>query len=363
MERKLKEKISGISIVPKASLLEALRLMDELERKLLLVIDGAAYRGVISVGDVQRALIGGKGLECLIEDVLRPNARVVKECAEKSAIKSQMLELRTEFMPIVNDVGGLVDVIFWDEVISSEVLGFKQFDAPVVVMAGGKGTRLKPFSNILPKPLFPIGEHTILEEIIGRFQRHGCKEFWLSVNYKADFIRNYVDQIEPKLLGVHYFQEDQPLGTAGSLHLIRDQIKETFFVSNCDIIIDADYGEILQYHSDEKNEITLVAALKEVSIPYGTVEAGEGGQLLNFKEKPNLNFMINTGLYVLEPSLLNEIPENEFFHITQLIDQVRERGGKVGVFPVSEKSWCDIGEWQEYNRTIGILGSAQSETL
>ena len=142
------------------------------------------------------------------------------------------------------------------------------------------------------------------------------------------------------------------MGTAGSLFLLKDRIKETFFVNNCDILIDQDYSEILDYHYENKNEITLVAALKNITIPYGTLETGINGSLIELKEKPDLTFKINSGMYILEPHLLNEIPENKVFHITQLIDQVKKRNGKVGVYPVSEKSWKDIGDWNEYLKLI-----------
>ena len=157
---------------------------------------------------------------------------------------------------------------------------------------------------------------------------------------------------------IQYFKEEKPLGTAGSLNLIKSQISGTFFVSNCDIVIDADYSEFLDYHREQGNEITMVVSLKHIKIPYGTVETGEGGQVTNLTEKPELTYMINAGLYLLEPHLLEEIPVGEFYHITELIDAVRARGGRVGAFPISEKSWCDIGEWAEYKRTLGVLGLA-----
>jgi NDP-sugar pyrophosphorylase family protein len=155
---------------------------------------------------------------------------------------------------------------------------------------------------------------------------------------------------------MNYFTENEPLGTAGSLFLLREKLKETFFVTNCDILIKQDYAEILEYHYQHKNELTLVAAIKHYSIPYGTVKTGEGGSLKSFREKPDVQFLVNAGMYILEPHLLKEIPENTFFHITDLIDKIKRRGGNVGVFPVSEGAWMDIGEWKEYNKTVAKLG-------
>ena len=221
-------------------------------------------------------------------------------------------------------------------------------------MAGGKGTRLKPLTNIIPKPLLPIGEKTILETIMDKFMDIGCSAFYLSVNYKADSIRHYFDTLERNNYTISYFKEDKPLGTIGSLFLLKRIINQTFFISNCDIIIEEDYSEIYKYHKANSNEITIVAALKHYPIPYGTIETGENGKLITLTEKPELTFKINSGMYILEPHLLLEIPNNSFYHITDLIEKVKKRKGQIGVFPVSEKSWKDIGNWSEYKEMINL---------
>jgi NDP-sugar pyrophosphorylase family protein len=221
-------------------------------------------------------------------------------------------------------------------------------------MAGGKGTRLKPITNIIPKPLVPIGEKPIMEVIIDQFCEIGVNSFYISVNYKAEMIQNYFSNIENKSYSLTYFEEPQPLGTAGSLYLLKDKINTSFFVTNCDIIIDHQLEEIYKFHKQNEFELTVVGALKSFSIPYGTISYQSGGILTGLEEKPEMTFVVNTGMYVLEPHLLNEIPENTFFHITHLIDNIIARGGKVGVFPVSEGTWMDIGEWKEYDRTQTI---------
>jgi NDP-sugar pyrophosphorylase family protein len=223
---------------------------------------------------------------------------------------------------------------------------------PVVIMAGGLGTRLKPLTNILPKPLLPYGNSTILESIIQRFAKYGCRDFFLSVNYKADLIQYYFDSLEVKNYNLTLFGEPIPLGTAGSLSLLKDTLTSTFIVSNCDSIIDEDYSEIIKCHKSQNNELTIVASLKQFTIPYGTLESGDNGELISLQEKPELTFLINSGLYVLEPHLLDEIPENTFFHMTHLIEKVKTGGGKVGVFPISEKSWTDIGGWHLYSKFL-----------
>lgn len=339
-------------ITKKHSLLSTLKIMDENKRKLLIVEDDGKYHNLISIGDIQRAIISGVSLDTPIEKVKIDKKEVAGLSDSLDKIKERMRIMRSEFMPVIDNEGFLVKIYYWEDFFSDKSrLNEVKIDLPVVIMAGGKGTRLKPISNIIPKALIPIGEKTILETIMDRFENAGCKQFYLSVNYKADMIKHYFNVIDHKY-DIFYFNEEKPLGTAGSLFLLKDKFHSTFFVSNCDILIDQDFGELLKYHRDNNNEITLVAALKHYKIPYGTIISGENGLLESMDEKPELTFKINSGLYILEHHLLNEIPKDTFFHITELIANVKARNGRIGVFPVSEKSWIDIGEWPEYIKTV-----------
>lgn len=346
------KRISGLTIATTSDLLAALKTMDAMDSKLLVVNLNDRYHSLLSIGDIQRAIIANCSLQTLVTEILRSNIRVARVSDPPGTVRKMMLEFRTEFMPVLCEDGKLEDVVFWEELFSEESLSENKIDIPVVVMAGGKGTRLKPFSNVFPKPLFPLGDKTILETIIEKFHSAGCTRFLLSLNYKADLIRSYLEQSSGLPEGIEIFQETTPMGTAGSLRLIKGMIAETFFVSNCDIIVDTDYSEFVRFHREQKNELSLVAAFKHTQIPYGTVESGSGGQLLSIQEKPEISHLINAGLYLLEPQLLELIPPSRPYQITELIEAVRSRNGRVGVFPVSEKSWCDIGQWSEYRRTL-----------
>ena len=165
-------------------------------------------------------------------------------------------------------------------------------------------------------------------------------------------IKHYFDTLRNPYYNIRYFKEPTPLGTAGSLHLLCDKLNQTFFVSNCDIIIDAEYDKIFDYHRGNNNELTIVSALRHYPIPYGTIKTGTDGRLISIKEKPELTFQINSGLYILEPSLLSEIPATEIFHMTDLINRILKRNGRIGVFPVSEGSWKDIGNWNDYKHFL-----------
>ncbi len=345
----ISDKINNIIINRNTTIIEAVKRMDATSRKLLLVVEGNSFVGVISIGDIQRAIIKGIDLNNPISNIIREKFTVASIHDDKKAIAHNMKERKNEIMPILDEQNKLVDVIFWEDLFNEKNIEKRHdFNLPVVIMAGGQGTRLRPLTNILPKPLIPIGEQTMMEDIMDRFVDYGCHDFYVSLNYKADTIKRYFDALDNPNYKMHYFQEEKPSGTAGSLHLLKNKIYSTFFVSNCDIIVDEDYSAILDYHRQNKNEITVVAALKNYAIPYGTLETGTKGQLLQLQEKPNITFKINTGMYILEPHLISEIPEDEFYHITFLMDKLIKEDRKVGVFPINEGSWTDIGSWDEY---------------
>ncbi len=349
----MKTRIQAISIKISDSILTAFKHMDAGGKKLLLVFENNLFKGILSIGDIQRAIIKQVDLSQSAGTVLRKDYKYATSYQSRDDIKAIMLQYRMECMPVLNEKKELVDVIFWEDIIDeSFVLCQTPFDLPVVIMAGGKGTRLKPLTNVLPKPLIPVGEKTIIEDIMDKFVDCGSHRFFLSLNYKADFIQSYLEQQNNADYRLEFFKEDKPLGTAGSLTLLKDKIHETFFVSNCDILIKEDYSQILDYHRENKNELTLVTALKSFSIPYGIVETATDGLLVDIKVKPEVNFQINTGMYVLEPHLLQEIPQQSYFNITDVMQAIIQRGGRVGCFPISEKAWTDIGDWKEYAKFI-----------
>lgn len=343
-----------------ASLQSAIEKMDQIGRKLLIVFKNKKYLGLLSIGDIQRALIKEFDLTTSVEKAMRPQQKVSDETATVDDIKKRIFELRAEFMPVVSVSGELTTVYFWEEFFSkSPRLKSHSLNCPVVIMAGGKGSRLKPITNVIPKPLVPLGKRPIVEEIIDRFYTLGVTRFHLSVNYKAEMIKQYFESIEDRGYEVSYFQEPKPLGTAGSLSLIKDQLNEAFFVSNCDILVEEDYSEVKKHHDDSKNDLTIVAVMKNYDIPYGTLNVTDNCELIDMKEKPRMSFLINSGMYIVEPHLLKLVPDDRIYHITELIAEAKSRGHRIGVFPVSERSWIDIGQWSEYLKTVGVYDSSQ----
>ncbi len=350
------EKIKERVISPSSSILDAMKQMDRIKMKILFVYDSEQkFKAILTLGDIQRAIIRGIILTDRVEAILDCN-KIYAGCNESDAsIRQKMRSIRAELMPIIDDNHNLVDVLFWEEVFGEDKVPERDLiDLPVVIMAGGKGTRLKPLTNVIPKPLVPVGDKTILEVIMDQFESIGCHKFYMSVNYKSDMMRFYLEQL-PHQYDIEFFEEDKPLGTIGSVSLLKGKIKTPFFVSNCDSINDQDYRDVYDYHQNNHNDITIVTMVKSFKIPYGVIETGDDGLMIGLKEKPEQTYMVNTGVYILNPELIEEIPEGEFFHITHLMEKVKSHGGRVGCFPVSEGAWHDMGEWPEYLKMINVL--------
>ena len=349
------DRINQRKIRPNASILEAMKKMDTIGVKTLLVFDADKFIGLLTIGDIQRAIIKGTNLSSSILTILDKNKIYASIFDSQEVIQNNMKTLRAECMPVLDQNNELVDVLFWKDIFLNDDSNQREkIDLPVVIMAGGKGTRLKPLTNVIPKPLIPVGEKTILEEIMNQFEAIGCTKFHMSVNYKYDMIEYYLSQLEHKY-DISFFQEEKPLGTIGSVSLLKGKITTPFFVSNCDILINQDYRDVYEYHISNKNDITIITAVKNYTIPYGVIETGSDGIMTGLSEKPEFNYKINTGVYILNPNLIDLIPEGEFFHITHLMEKVRANGGKVGCFPVSEGAWRDMGEWPEYLKMINVL--------
>ncbi len=349
------KKIQNKIISSNDTILHALKMMDGHRTKLVFVIDGDKFEGILTIGDIQRAIIRQVGLSDSVSLILTKDKIYASVNDSLDHIKGVMFKELIDCMPVLNDKGEIVDVLFWHDVFSESVAENRpKISLPVVIMAGGKGTRLKPLTNVIPKPLVPIGEKTILEVIMDQFESIGCRKFYMSVNYKADMMKYYLGQLEHKY-DIEFFMEDKPLGTIGSVSLLKGKITTPFFVSNCDSINEQDYRDVYDYHVNNHNDLTIVTMVKSINIPYGVIDTGEDGLMKSISEKPELTYQVNTGVYILNPSCIEEIPEGEFFHITHLMEKIRNRGGRVGCFPVSDHSWTDIGEWSEYISLINKL--------
>lgn len=344
------EQLTPFLISPDSTVVEAMQKIDSNARGILFVVkQNRKLVGVLTDGDIRRWLIKTGELYGLVERVMNHNPRVVCR-KEAAAAKEYMAQQSITALPVVNAKGCISDIIFREtaeEGAPKRRCGLEE--VPVVIMAGGKGTRLYPYTKILPKPLIPIGDIPIMERIINNFAEYGATQFYATVNYRKSMIKSYFSELEADY-SLCYVEEDKPLGTAGSLQLIQDTFDGPFVVTNCDILIHADYGDIYRHHRESGNELTIVTALKNIVVPYGVVHSSENGAVQSMEEKPRLSYFVNTGMYVLNPELIQEIPEDTFFHMTDLSDLLLKQNRKVGMYPISEDSFLDMGEFEEMRR-------------
>lgn len=337
-------------------IIEALKLLDETADKVLFIVDNSTkLLGALTDGDIRRYILKGNNIEDTIAAVYnRTPIYLLENEFTNEQLKKYFLKYKVEVIPILNKEHKLVNIVTWDKVFSEKnktKLKKRRINVPVVIMAGGKGTRLDPFTKILPKPLIPIGDKPIIEVIMDKFHAFGMTDFYVTLNHKSKMIKAYFEEFKTKYK-ITYIDEEKPLGTAGGLKYLPPEVSGVIFVTNSDIIIEGDYGKILKFHKENKNEITVVASIKNYNIPYGVCEIENGGILQKIKEKPNLSFLVNTGMYVLNSDVLSTIPEGEYYHITQLIDDLKCDGRRIGVYPISENAWMDVGEWSKYKETL-----------
>ncbi len=346
--------MKNITVQSNITIRQSMKKLSQSGEKCLVIIDdNKMLLGTLSDGDLRKAILNGSEMSDSIQQIYQTNPTVLIDGKYQVAdIKKIFTQQRFDLIPVVNNQGELVDIFLWDEILNNGEKDKKaKINVPVVIMAGGKGTRMEPFTKVLPKPLVPIHEKPIIEHIIERFTEIGCSNFHLTVNYKGKILKAYFEELQPEY-DLAFVDEKEPLGTAGSLQYLKDKFDKPFFVTNCDIIIKADYTSLYEFHQKNNYDITLVASAKEYIIPYGTCELNGDGHLSHINEKPKYNFLINTGLYVLNPDVLNFIPKDKFYHITHLIEDLKNSGKKVGVFPVDDDDWIDIGQWAEYQKAI-----------
>lgn len=315
--------------------------------------------GSVSDGDVRRWVLADRSLHDPLSKIMNRQPIVCTETDSIEKIKLIMLRHRIHSIPITDKAGVLKRVVSWDSLIAAATTKQEKKvstakGTPTVIIAGGFGTRLAPFTKVLPKPLIPIGDKPILEHIMDRFQGFGVDKFFLSVNYKANMIKAYFSEAD-RAETIHYVQEEKPLGTAGSLSLLKGKLLRDFFVSNCDILVDADYGDMLDFHQHNENAITMVCSMKHSRIPYGVVEINKGGTLKSLHEKPEYDHLVNTGMYIVSPAMLALVPDGKFFHFTDLIEKAKELGHKIGVYPITEGAWVDIGQLEDYQAALTKL--------
>ncbi len=349
--------LKSLLIKRSVSLKQAMLQLGETSEKILFVVDEHdVLFGTVTDGDIRRGLLNGLSFSDNVEKVMHPKfiSLGYRSANLNEKAKKLMVENKIEQIPILDDKGVIIDVILWTDFFKvDQVERRRSYSNQIVIMAGGKGTRLDPFTKILPKPLIPIGDKTVIEIIMNNFCKYGFSNFIYTLNYKKEYIKFFLQ--ETKLpYSIDWVEEEDFLGTAGSLSLLKDKINETFFVTNCDSILNADFEDLLKWHKNQKATITIVGCHNEVKVPYGVLELNNGC-LQKIIEKPVYDIVINTGIYVIEPSVISLIPERTYTGMDNLINMVLEGGGKVSVYTIND-GWFDVGQWDEYRDSLKKMG-------
>ncbi|QMS84527.1 nucleotidyltransferase family protein [Candidatus Xianfuyuplasma coldseepsis] len=334
-----------------ASCIDAMKKINDNGKKIVFLESNNKIVASLSDGDIRRWIIKGGNLSVQCKLVANYDFKYLFESDSQKA-RDIMSTYKINSIPILNDTKCLINIITIDN---------KNFDAPikekipVVIMAGGFGTRLYPYTKILPKPLIPIGDTPILEHIINRFVEIGIEDFYVIVNHKKNMIKAYFNEIQ-KDYNLIFVDEEMPLGTGGGLSLISPKITDSFILTNCDILINQKISSIVNHHKVSGNLITMVVATKDVQIPYGTVELDSNGKVSRIVEKPNFNFLTNTGFYVVEPGILNLLEHNKKIDFPDIFEKLNDENQKVGVYPITENDWLDMGQIDELDKMRKKMG-------
>lgn len=338
---------------------EAMQRLDITAKRVLYVVDETGrLKGSVTDGDIRRGLLRNANLDAPVFGIMNTTPKYIFESDNMMEKVSQcMISHKIESMPVLSRDFKVVKVVYWGDIFnerkSPAAPATAEKDNTVFILAGGKGTRLEPFTKVLPKPLIPIGETPVIEQLMDSFSKYGFGNFVVSINYRGEMIKAYfAESAAQKYRSMKYVQEKTPMGTIGSLALARDLLTEDFFVANCDILVEEDFSKVFEHHLEKKSALTIIGCIKQTILPYGVLNLKSGGTSLeSIDEKPELHHVINTGMYVVNRRVLDYLKPDSRTDMNELISALLKNGENVGVYPVLDHQWFDIGQWSEFERT------------
>ena len=350
--------MKNILISSNISISQSMKKLSETGKRCLVVVDvRKKLLGTLTDGDLRRNILSGYELSDSIKKIYnkKPIYFLEKNFSIENA-KKIFISKKINLIPVINSRRKVINCLTWDDVFKKN--SKKKITMPslsTVIMAGGKGIRMKPFTDVLPKPLVPINDKPIIEHIIENFLNFNQNKFFLTISQKSKILKYYFKDKNIKKYKINFVTEKKPLGTVGGLKLLESKLTNNFFLANCDILVDANYQDIFELHNSRNNDITIVASIKEFNIPYGVCEIGKKGLLKNIKEKPSLQYLVNTGLYLINKKTIKLIPKNKYFDFTDLVNTLLKKKKKIGVFPIADQNWIDVGQWDIFEKNLKKL--------
>ena len=348
--------LQSLTVSPDTTVNEALDRLDKSEVRIVAIVDGSGRLvGSLTDGDVRRGLLRNVPLSAAVSEVMNASPVTKPGGIGWPEALDTMSRHRVWQLLLVDDDGRLQGIVTSRGQAVGIELGIRpqravegDHNVPVVILAGGLGTRLHPLTESAPKPLLPVGDRPLLETIVQGLARQGFRRIYMSVNYKADMIVNHFGDGTGFDVNIHYLHEDKRLGTAGSLSLLPDGLQAPVIVLNGDVLTAVDYRHLLDFHLESHCAATMCVRPYNTHIPYGIVEI-ERDQVIALKEKPQYTYFINAGIYVLDAGTLSEVPYGEFFDMPQLINKIIDSNKTVRAFPIREY-WLDIGRKEDYEQ-------------
>ena len=339
----------SFSIANNKSIKDAIKAFNKLAVKSLAVVNKKnELFGVISDGDIRKMILKNVDLSLPITKICNQNPKFLKEKNLNNLYVEKLFkDNRFDIIPVVDEKNKLKKVVHWSDIIRNKKKLMSP--SPVVIMSGGKGTRMKPFSNVLPKPLIPVNDKTLVENIISRFNVNGFNHFIFTLNYKKNILDSFFKGLGNDLI-IDTFHEKKPLGTAGSLSFLKDYNYKNFIVTNCDMYININFKKPLKIHTLKKNDITIIISNHRFKFPYGVVQSNQKSIFLKFEEKPIYTKPINLGAYIVSKKLINIVKKNTRKDMDQLISLAKTKKLKIGVYNIRENQWIDFGDWNKFQQ-------------
>jgi dTDP-glucose pyrophosphorylase len=321
-----------------------LKIIDESSKKIAIIVDNEKkLLGTISDGDIRRAILKNISLNDSIKNIYSKTPIVANINNSKEEILNICRSKKIHQIPIIDEKGNLIALEILDELISKEIKLNK-----VVLMVGGLGTRLRPLTENIPKPMLKVGNKPILQTIVEKFSLYGYKNIVMCVNYKLNIIQDYFGDGSKFGVNIDYILEDKRLGTAGGLGLIDEKLTEPFFVMNADLLTNVNFDHLYDFHVTNNSMATMCVQDYDFKVPYGVVNV-ENTKILSIKEKPTQKYFVNAGIYMLSPDCLKYIPQNQFYDMPTLFEKLISENENVISFPLREY-WLDIGHIDEYEK-------------
>jgi dTDP-glucose pyrophosphorylase len=334
----------NVVVTPAMPVIDVIKTIDAGRYQIALVLDKAGHLlGTVTDGDIRRGILRGITMDQPAEKVMRKDPTVASSGDDRETILGVMKKKMIHQIPVLDAKGVVVGLELMDELLQTE-----ERDNWVVIMAGGLGKRLSPLTESVPKSLIQVGKKPILETILENFIEYGFRNFYFAVNYKDEMIKSYFGNGAQWKVRIEYLSEDKRLGTAGALSLLPEGFKKTFFVMNGDLLTKINFSQLLSFHRESEVAATMCVREYDFQVPFGVVRL-EDNFIRNIDEKPVHRFFVNAGIYVLEPSVLDSIPQKEFFDMPQLFEKLIAGKTKTAAFPIREY-WLDIGRIDDLER-------------